>query len=278
MNPETVFCPKLSCAARGKVGAGNIHVHSEPEGRYRCDVCHETFTTSYGPIFYRLRTAPDLVMIVLVLLANGCPIPAIVAAYGFDERTIKSWWKRGGVHCEAVHTHVIGQSKLELVQVQADEIRVKIWGGVVWMALAIMVPTRLWVGGVISPRRDKALIQHLADQIRACALCRPLLLAVDGLASYPAAFKRAFRAALPRRRGRPGRPREHHLGRCRRDAPRRRPAAQPPRLGRPRASARRSSWRRISWRPRARRRPSAGRGPRASSRTPARPATARRRG
>lgn len=210
MNPETVFCPKLSCAARGKVGVGNIRVHSEQEGRYRCDVCNETFTTTYGTIFYRLRTAPDLVMIVLVLLANGCPIPAIVAAYGFDERTIKNWWKRGGVHCEAVHTHVIGGSKLELVQVQADEIRVKIWGGVVWHPagprLAIMVPTRLWIGGVISPRRDKALIQHLADQIRACALCRPLLLAVDGLASYPGAFKRAFRAALPRRRGRPGRP------------------------------------------------------------------------
>ena len=138
MNPETVFCPKLSCAAREKVGAGNIHVHSEPEGRYRCAVCHETFTTSYGTIFYRAQraagTAPELVMIVLVLLANGCPIPARLeghrAAYGFDAPsgppTIKNWWKRAGVHCEAVHTHLIGRSKLDLVQVQADEIRVKI--------------------------------------------------------------------------------------------------------------------------------------------------------
>jgi hypothetical protein len=56
----------------------------------------------------------------------------------------------------------------------------------------------VWLGGVISRRRDQALIQNLADQIRAVALCRPLLLAVDGLASYVGAFQRAFRSSVPR--------------------------------------------------------------------------------
>jgi hypothetical protein len=67
------------------------------------------------------------------------------------------------------------------------------------MAMAMMVPSRLWLGGVISRRRDQALIQNLVDQIRAVALCRPLLLAVDGLASYVGAFQRAFRSPVPRR-------------------------------------------------------------------------------
>jgi hypothetical protein len=66
------------------------------------------------------------------------------------------------------------------------------------MALAMMVSTRLWLGGVISTHRDKGLIQALADQIRAIALCRPLLLAVDGLPSYVKAFQRAFRSKVPR--------------------------------------------------------------------------------
>ena len=35
----------------------------------------------------------------------------------------------------------------DLGQVQADEIRVKTQGGIVWMALALMVRTRLWLAG-----------------------------------------------------------------------------------------------------------------------------------
>jgi hypothetical protein len=73
------------------------------------------------------------------------------------------------------------------------------------MALAITVSTRLWLAGAISPHRDTALIQRLATKVRQMALCRPLLLAVDGFASYVGAFQKVFRSPLPRpgRRGRP---------------------------------------------------------------------------
>jgi hypothetical protein len=73
------------------------------------------------------------------------------------------------------------------------------------MALAIWVPTRLWMGGVVSAQRDLNLIQALADKVRSMALCRPLLLAVDGLASYVSAFRNAFRSKLPRPEGATGR-------------------------------------------------------------------------
>jgi hypothetical protein len=75
----------------------------------------------------------------------------------------------------------------------------------IWMALAIWVPTRLWMGGVVSPKRDLDLIQSLADKVRQLALCRPLLLAVDGLASYVSAFRDAFRSKFPRQDGETGR-------------------------------------------------------------------------
>jgi transposase-like protein len=137
-------------------------------------------------------------MLVLTLLAYGCPVQGIVVAFGFDERTVKEWWRRAGQHCQRVHEQVVGQKQLDLQQVQADEIKIKILGGVIWMGMAMMVPTRLWLGGVISRRRDQALIQDLADQIRGLALCRPLLLAVDGLVSYVSAFQRVFRSPVPR--------------------------------------------------------------------------------
>ncbi|GIK38899.1 MAG: transposase [Chloroflexota bacterium] len=204
MNPQEIFCPNLNCPARGRVGAGNISVHSQQEQRYGCEVCGTTFAATKGTIFYRLKHEAQLVILVLTLLAYGCPRQAIVAAYGLDERTVKSWWQRAGEHCQKVHDHTVGQSQLDLQQVQADEIKAKTQGGTVWLALAMMVSTRLWLGGAISPHRDKALIQAVADQVRQIALCRPLLLAVDGLPSYVNAFRRAFRSKVPRL-GQPGR-------------------------------------------------------------------------
>lgn len=207
MNLEKIFCLNESCPAKGQAAKGNIGVHSEQDERCICHECGVTFSISKGTIFYRLRTDPALVMIVLVLLSYQCPIPAIVAAYGFDERTVKSWWKRAGMHCENLHEHTVGKSQLELIQIQADEIRVKVWNGVVWMAMCMAVPSRLWIAGVVSPTRDKKLIQRLADKVRQCALCRPLLIAVDGLSSYPGAFKRAFRSKARREKGDRGRSR-----------------------------------------------------------------------
>jgi len=206
MNPQDIFCPNIDCPARGQVGKGNICIHSQEDKRYICNECKQTFTITKGTIFYRLRTDPQIVLQVIALLAYGCPIQAIVHAFGLDERTVQDWWQRAGQHCQAVHEQKVEQAKLDLQQAQADEIKVKTFLGTVWMALAIMVSTRLWLGGVVSPHRDLDLIQALANKIRNMALCRPLLLAVDGLASYVTAFRNAFRTALPRRKGEKGRP------------------------------------------------------------------------
>jgi len=205
MNPQEIFCPNMDCPARGQTGKGNIHVHSQKGKRCFCNVCQQTFATSKGTIFYRLRTDPQIVMCVIILLAYGCPVQAIVKAFRLDERTVRDWQERAGVHCRKVHEHIVENSQQDLRQVQADEIKVKTQKGNYWMALAMAVETRLWLGGVVSRKRDLNLIQALADKVRAIALCRPLLLAVDGLASYVTAFRLAFRSKLPHWRGEIGR-------------------------------------------------------------------------
>ena len=207
MNPQDIFCPNIDCPARGQKDKGNIRIHSLEEQRCKCKVCGQTFTISKGTIFYRLRTASETVMLVVTLLAYGCPIQAIVKAFGLDERTVNDWWQRAGKHCQAVHEHKIEQAKLDLEQVQADEIKGKRQDGHFWMALAIMVPTRLWLAGAVSAHRDLDLIQTLTDKIKGMALCRPLLLAVDGLASYVTAFRNSFRSPVPLWHGEKGRPR-----------------------------------------------------------------------
>jgi hypothetical protein len=170
-----------------------------------CQTCGRTFATTVGTPFYRLHTAADLVTLVLTLLCHGCPPQAIVAAFGLDERTVAAWLARAGRHCQHVHAHLVQQGQGDLQHVQADELWVKRVGQRVWMALALAAPTRLWLGGAISPQRDRALITALVQQVRACARRLDLLVCVDGLSSYVTAFRRVFRD--PVYTGRRGRPR-----------------------------------------------------------------------
>ena len=84
-------------------------------------------------MFEGLRKPSELIVIVVTLLAFGCPVQAIVQAYGLDERTVASWRDRAGQQCHRVHQAVVEQGCLNLVHVQADEIRVKARGIVAWM-------------------------------------------------------------------------------------------------------------------------------------------------
>ncbi len=203
MDPQTIFCPNLDCPARGRVGRGNIGIHSRKERRYVCHHCHQTFSETKGTLFYRLRSDWNLITLVVTLLAHGCPLQAIVVAFQVDERTVHDWQTRAGQHCERVHNHLIEQPR-DLGQVQVDEVRVKQQGQIVWLAMAIQVATRLWLGTTLSMHRDEALLTALMQKVRACALCRPLLVCVDGWRAYPGVVLHVFREAVPwRRLGRP---------------------------------------------------------------------------
>lgn len=204
MNPRELFCPQDDCPSRGIVGAGNIILHSQKPPRCLCKTCGKTFMASKGTAFYRLHQKA-LFVIVSTLLAYGCPPQAIVAAFRLDERTVYDWMERAGQQCQRVHEQLVTEQPQDLKHVQADEIRIKLQRRtIVWMAMAICVPTRLWLGGVVSTTRDKALIAALAVQVKASALFGPLLLVADGLAAYVHAWKQAFRT--PVWTGKPGRP------------------------------------------------------------------------
>ena len=205
MDPQRAFCPNLDCPARGQGGRGTLRVHSQKERRYRCTVCGRTFAATRGTPFYRLHSQAVLMLVVLTLLSYGCPVQAIGAAVLLDERTVAAWLRRAGQPCQQVHRHLVQPGQVDLQHVQADELWVKLVGRRAWQAMAMAVPSRLWLGGVISPQRDTALITALVQQVRACARSLAILVCVDGLASYVTAFQRVFRA--PVRTGRPGRPR-----------------------------------------------------------------------
>src|SRR5260370_19537554 len=131
-----------------------------------------------------LRKPKSLIVIVVTLLTYGCPVQAIVHALDLDERTVAAWRDRAGVQCQKVHEAIVEQGKLDLVHVQADEIRVKGRKMIAWMGLAMMVSTRLWVAGTVSLSRDKGLADALLHQVRRAAQrLRPLRVLTDGWAA-----------------------------------------------------------------------------------------------
>ncbi len=140
--------------------------------------------------YHRHRLLPDAQAEVVggcstdTLLSYGCPLQAIVAAFDLDERlderTVARWQRESGAQCRRVHEHLVEAGKVALLQVQADEIRVKAVGGIYWLASAMEVRSRLWLGSLISRHRDGQLIGGLLMRVRRCGPIEKILLVSDG--------------------------------------------------------------------------------------------------
>src|SRR6266702_8336370 len=135
MDASKQFCPNTACSARGQMGEGTIRIHSHNPDRYRCRVCKKTFSARRGTMLEGLRTPTEVIVIVVTLLAYGCPLQAVVHAFGLDERTVAEWQKRAGKQCQQVHHAIVEQGKMASSQVQADEIRAKGRKLIAWMGL-----------------------------------------------------------------------------------------------------------------------------------------------
>ena len=182
MNPQEQVCPNPKCCASGK--DGKIGVHSRQDKRYRCKVCGRTFTTTLGTAYYRLKKSHELFTLVVSLLAYGCPVQAIVAAFQIDERTVWRWLNQAGKQCETVHEQLVSKGCLELGQIQADELKVKTYLGTIWLAIVMQVKTRLWLGGSVDKQRGKALLKRVLSYAERSGIGGEVLIAVDGFNIY----------------------------------------------------------------------------------------------
>jgi transposase-like protein len=200
MRPELVVCPNSACDASRRIG-----VHSHKERRYICHACNKTFAETSGTPLFGLKHPLWLVGVVLALLACGCPVPAVVFAFGLDERTVADWQAKAGAHAKTIQQQVVCQGTVDVGQVQADELYTKTQAGPVWIATAMTVFSRLWLWGAIGWERDTTLVAPVIEQVRAAARPgQPLLFAVDGFKAYVSCILKVFRDPLyTGKRGRP---------------------------------------------------------------------------
>ena len=57
--------------------------------RCRCTQCGKTFSERTGTPFQHVKTAPEIITQVLTLIAYGCPIVAIEAAFEVQRRAVR---------------------------------------------------------------------------------------------------------------------------------------------------------------------------------------------
>jgi transposase-like protein len=201
MRPELVVCPNPACGASGRIG-----VHSQTKRQYICHACNKTFAETTGTVRYDLKHPAWRVVLVVALLAHGCPVSALVVAFGLSERTVADWQFKAGQHARQIQQHVVCQGQVDVSQVQADELYTKTPAGPVWIAMAMTVFSRLWLWDTMSWQRDEALITPVNEQVRAAAQpAQAILWAVDGFKDDVRAILKVFRDPLYS--GKPGRPR-----------------------------------------------------------------------
>jgi transposase-like protein len=191
MNPQAQLCPNPTCRASGK--DGNIWIHSQKERRYRCKVCRRTFSETHSSAFYGIKKAHVLMVVVLSLLAYGCPVQAIVRTYGLDERTVWAWLARAGKHCQQFHHAHLARQRLELGQIQADELKITCFRRKVWLGMVMQIASRLWLGGAVSHQRGKRLLSEVFQYAVQAGRAGEVLVAVDGFNIYLEVIPQVFR-------------------------------------------------------------------------------------
>jgi transposase-like protein len=202
LDTSVMTCP--SCGEEKR-----IWIHSQKERRLRCGVCKRTFVEAQGSPLFRLHYPQWLVIAVLSLLAHGCPVQAIVAAFGLDERTVSAWHERAGRHAQRVQAELVCQGQIDMGQVQGDELCVKTQHGRVWIATAICVFSRLFIWGEVGSERNTTLVRRVVERVYAAtSRTGPILWATDGFGGWAQAVQKVFRD--PVHTGRRGRPRLQH--------------------------------------------------------------------
>lgn len=194
MHPQTPCCHNLQGPARGPRGPGPMRVPRHSARRSRGTRGGQTCAATPGPPCSRRRTATAVGSLVLTLLRPGGPTPASVAAGR----------RRAGHHGQPGHRPVVQPGPAALPHVQAAARWVRLGGRRAWVATALAGPSRLGLGGVLSPPRDLALRTPVVPLLRTWGRNQAPLVCGAGLARAVTAVLRVGRQPLrPGRRGRP---------------------------------------------------------------------------
>ncbi len=114
------YCDNPSCEKYGKVGQGNIKIHSFTRGQGYCNCCEsKPFSIRKGTMFFGLRTPIDKIIEVLLLLSSGMGQNAVCGQVDVTGDSVRSWIILASEQVNAFTEYM--QRNMHLEQVQIDE-------------------------------------------------------------------------------------------------------------------------------------------------------------
>src|SRR5262245_71728 len=210
--PRTVdtsrhFCPHTDCAYRGWRGLNNLRANGHPNGgRWRqcqCTACEGYFPENHGTIFHGKQAEVELIVRVLMCLAEGLGIRATARVFEVEANTVLHWLIEAADHLRAFSAYFL--CELHVKQLQLDELYAvlsAVKDGEITTAQAIKRLSRSphWVWVAIDPvtkllvaidvgERTLAMTQRFVHHVaQVLALdCAPLFL-TDGFREYATAL------------------------------------------------------------------------------------------
>lgn len=113
-------CINETCEYHDKVGSMVKTGRSGKNAYFQCRRCKRGYSSTYGTIFRRKKTAPEEIIRVLKSLAEGNSIRGAGRIFDHDKNAIINWLKQAGEHCEKVERQLI--DKFDFSQAQVDEL------------------------------------------------------------------------------------------------------------------------------------------------------------
>lgn len=94
-------------------------VTSKGSQRFRCPVCHQSFTDTFDTLYYRRQVSPDEIEKVLQSHAEGCSYRGIARIHGLAYDTVVSLICEASERSQLLHNQAI--QDIESHEIIADE-------------------------------------------------------------------------------------------------------------------------------------------------------------
>ena len=118
------FCPHSDCDYRGWLGRGNLRANGHPSGgpwrQFSCTSCQGYFLETNGTLFHGKQAAVELIVRVLVCLAEGLGIRATARVFEVDPNTVLHWLVEAAEQLRAFASYFL--CDLHVEQLQLDEV------------------------------------------------------------------------------------------------------------------------------------------------------------
>jgi IS1 family transposase len=175
LSTEGHACPNPDCEYFGVVDH-QLHALLVGDGKrgklkpiqyWKCQHCEKRFTSRLHTPLYCLKSDEGQIILVLMLLAEGCDLSVLVRCSRYSEATVSRWLERMGKHSGVLHNRYFRQLSIALIQV--DElccwVRRK---GKMWLWLGIDPVTKILPSLHLGERKNAdgmALIHDLKQRL-----------------------------------------------------------------------------------------------------------------